>query len=189
MDLSVWDYHNYIGKINTYRPNGCKYPYQWTQEKTEKNKINGEAIKGSLGKSEQTELTTETLSVASSSIEVQETFWSRDLSSMKTTFQTADTRDSSKANSMYYELLCEDVENPFYSYWLASRFVYNTSDSAVFGLFNVSFNGVSNGYTLYSTGHSFSKSYCVCPVVSIPSNVIDLSINYETVGKWNLKNS
>lgn len=141
MDLSVWDYHNYseYGNTRTYETNK-NYPYQWTQEKTEKSKIDGNLINGTIGQSEQKELTEKTYSEATTSIEVQKTYWNRNNSDMQSNFQKADTRDNTKANSMYYELLCNNGTS---YYWLASRYANASSSSlAAFGLRSVNSGSV-----------------------------------------------
>ena len=103
---------------------------------------------------------------------------------MSSNFELADTRDNTKANSMYYELLCNNGSS---YYWLASRYV-DTSESsyAHFGLRYVSYGDV-DGLGMFDSnfyaGYGFAY---VRPVVSLPSNVIDLNTDYVSVGKWNL---
>ena len=186
MDLSVWDYHNYseYGNTRTYETNK-NYPYQWTQEKTEKSKIDGNLINGTIGQSEQKELTEKTYSEATTSIEVQRTYWNRNNSDMQSNFQKADTRDNTKANSMYYELLCNNGTS---HYWLASRCARtNRSSSAGFGLRNVDYGNV-NGYSMFSSDADVSgHGIRVRPVVSLPSNIINIDTDYDTEGTWKLK--
>lgn len=187
----VWDYHNYVSDTNTKYGDTYTYttdryyPYQWTQEITEKSKIDGKAITGSLGKSEQTALTTETSSQASTSIETQQTYWDRNDSDMKTNFQTADTRDNMKANSMYYELLCNNGTS---FYWLASRFVDNYHPSyADFGLCEMQYGGVS-GYGMFASDSDMvDYNHYVRPVVSLPSSIIDISTEYDENTGWTIK--
>ncbi len=191
MDLSIWDYHNYMSGTNTkygdtytYTSN-LYYPYQWIQETAEKSKIDGKAIIGTLGESEQTALTEETYLQASTSIEARQTYWYRSNSNIKTNFQTADTRDSTKANSMYDELLCNNGNS---YYWLASRYV-GTDDSscAHFGLHYVNGGDVDGHYMFNSNSVVHGNSRCVRPVVSLPVDAINISTQYnENIG-WSLK--
>ena len=103
---------------------------------------------------------------------------------MSSNFESADTRDITKANSMYYELLCNNGSS---YYWLASRYV-DTGDSsyANFGLRWLNVGDVSS-LDMFSSNSfaSYGFSY-VRPVVSLPSNVIDLNTDYVSVVKWNL---
>ena len=103
---------------------------------------------------------------------------------MSSNFESADTRDITKANSMYYELLCNNGSS---YYWLASRNAgAGESSYAHFGLRFVSSGVVGGGGMFYSdSGASLGSDY-VRPVVSLPSNVIDLNTDYVSVGKWNL---
>lgn len=191
MDLSIWDYHNYVSETNTKYGNtytyttNRNYPYQWTQETTDKSKIDGNAITGTLGKSEQMELTTETYSQASNSIEFQQTYWSRSTLDIVTNFKTADTRDTTKANSMYYELLCNNGSS---YYWLASRFAdtYNSSYANV-GLYIVNNDGV-HGNGMFNSSSGIDSNNCfIYPVVSLPASMIDISIEYNESTGWGLK--
>ena len=186
MDLSVWDYHNYseYGNTRTYETNK-NYPYQWTQEKTEKSKIDGNLINGTIGQSEQKELTEKTYSEATTSIEVQKTYWNRNNSDMQSNFQKADTRDNTKANSMYYELLCNNGTS---HYWLASRFAGTSNSSdADFGLHFVTSGNVYGIGMFYSGAHVSSNTTRVRPVVSLPSNIINIDTDYNTAKTWKLK--
>lgn len=103
---------------------------------------------------------------------------------MSSNFESADTRDITKANSMYYELLCNNGSS---YYWLASRYV-NTGGSscADFGLRRVDLGSVSGNSMFDSASYAHSNNYYVRPVVSLQSNVIDLNTDYVSVGKWNL---
>lgn len=113
---------------------------------------------------------------------VTQTYWILGKSTMSSNFETADTRDTTKANSMYYELLCNSG-----NCWLASRFAYAISSSwADFGLRYVYFGDVSGGVMFGSRSSASSDFNVIRPVVSLPSDVIDLNTNYETIGKWNL---
>ena len=186
MDLSVWDYHNYNGDgtTKTYETNK-NYPYQWEQEKTEKSKIDGNLINGTLGQSEQKELTEEKYSEATTSIEVEGTDWSRSAEKMKSNFKEADTRDETKANSMYYELLCN---NGNLCYWLASRYANpDFSSYAIFGLRYVSFGDMLCKTLFYSDADVDYLSNRVRPVVSLKSNIINIDTDYDTEGTWKLK--
>ena len=104
---------------------------------------------------------------------------------MQSNFQKADTRDNTKANSMYYELLCNNGTS---HYWLASRCARtNRSSSAGFGLRNVDYGNV-NGYSMFSSDADVSgHGIRVRPVVSLPSNIINIDTDYDTEGTWKLK--
>ena len=155
------------------------------QEKTEKSKIDGNLINGTIGQSEQKELTEKTYSEATTSIEVQKTYWNRNNSDMQSNFQKADTRDNTKANSMYYELLCNNGTS---HYWLASRYANtNHSSNADFGLRRVDYGDVS-GNNVFSSGAGVYYYYNrVRPVVSLPSNIINIDTDYNTAKTWKLK--
>ena len=192
MDLNVWDYHDSAntgtstkyGDTYTYKTNRY-YPYQWAQERTEKSKIDGSLITGTLGESEQRALTEETSSQAGSSIETQQTYWYRSAADMQSNFKAVDTRDSSKASSMYYELLCNNGSS---SYWLASRYVSTSNSSyAYFGLRRVNYGYVGGLYMFNSISNMGSNGNCVRPVVSLPSNLIDVSTEYDEATGWAIK--
>ena len=193
MDLEVWDYHDYTndgvkyGETRTYETNKY-YPYQWAQENSTKNKINGSLTNGTLGQSEQQSLTEDTYSEANTSIEVEQTYWYRSNDNMKTTFKEADTREEENKTSMYYELLCNNGNS---YYWLASH----SSDASDTSSANFGFRGVYNGAISSDrlsnsdgiTNGNYDRYDRVRPVVSLPSGVIDLETDYNTEGTWNLK--
>ena len=191
MDLSVWDYHNdvYYGDVETFETNK-KYPYQWTQEKTEKSKIDGNLINGTLGQSEQKELTEETYSEATTSIEVEIKSWDRSSEKMKSNFKEADTRDKTKSNSMYYELLLY-INNKYPFYWLATRVTSDWNHNSVaFGLYSVDYeNGIIDSTLFKSDEGDGEWEYTkrLLPVVSLPSNIINIDTDYDTEGTWKLK--
>lgn len=192
MDLTIWDYHNYISEKtstkygNTYIYDTNRYyPYQWTQENTEKSKIDGNAITGTLGKSEQRVLTIESSSQATNSIEVQQTYWYRSSSDIQSNFKVADTRDATAVNSMYYELLCN---NGNFYYWMASRYVYaNDISCAEFGLRDVYYGEVGCNVMFSSNSNLSSGYHYVRPVVSLPSSMIDINTEYNESTGWGLK--
>lgn len=113
---------------------------------------------------------------------VTQTYWYSDMSS---NFESADTRDTAKANSMYYELLGNNRSS---YYWLASRYVDTSSSSyADFGLRLVYYGSVHGNNMFNSNSDATSAAtISVRPVVSLPSNIIDLNTDYVSVGKWNL---
>lgn len=120
----------------------------------------------------------------SGDLTVTQTYWYLDASTMGANFELADTRDTTKANSMYYELLCNNGNS---YYWLASCYVYAGGSSyADFGLRRVNNGDVAGSGMFLSNSDMYSYDRFVRPIVSLPSNVIDLDTNYETVGKWNL---
>ena len=104
---------------------------------------------------------------------------------MQSNFQKADTRDNTKANSMYYELLCNNGTS---DYWLASRFANTFSSSnAAFGLRYV-INGHVYGTSMFYSDADVNYNYNrVRPVVSLPSNIINIDTDYNEVGTWKLK--
>ena len=104
---------------------------------------------------------------------------------MKSNFKEADTRDETKANSMYYELLCNNGNS---DYWLASRYAdAKWLSCADFGLRFV-FNGkMTTFYLLYSDADVRTGGARVRPVVSLPSNIINIDTDYDTEGAWKLK--
>ena len=190
-DKMIWDYHDYTdndgvkyGETRTYETNKY-YPYQWAQEKSTKNKIDGSSTNGTLGQSEQQSLTENTYSEANTSIEVEQTYWYRSNDNMKTTFKEADTREEENKTSMYYKLLCNNGNS---YYWLASRY-YSTyyASGAYFGLGHVFSGGIGSYYLFISDGYASSNDNRVRPVVSLPSGVIDLETDYNTEGTWNLR--
>ena len=94
------------------------YPLQWKND----NGIDGES-----NQTQVTEYGTENNAKAqeSDTLTVTQTYWYLSSSDMQSNFISADTRDTSKSNSMYYELLFNTNR-----YWLASRFV-STNQSIV----------------------------------------------------------
>ena len=191
INLSVWNYRDYgsqteyeYGKARTYSINRY-YPYQWTLEKTDKSKIDGNIITGVWEKSEQRVKTRETSTQASSSIEVQQIYWNRTDTEMKGNFQIADARDTTQATTMYYELLCNNGSS---NYWLASRCVntYNSSYAA-FGLRGVIDGSVDGIAMFYSNSTTSSDNKYVRPVVSLPSDIINTNVEYDTGIGWEVK--
>lgn len=186
MDLNVWNYHSFSGYGTTKKYETDKnYPYQWTQEKTEKSKIDGSTINGTLGQSEQEELTEETYDEATTSIEVEQIEWYRSASDMEVGFKKANTRDSTKTNSMYYELLCDYGKS---DYFLASRGTgIEYSSGADFGLKFVVHGDINYDPLITSNAAEGKLYYSVRPVVSLKSNIINLDTDYNTTGTWKLK--
>ena len=69
-------------------------------------------------------------------------------------------------------------------YWVASRFVNTSSDSAGFGLRDA--DAYTDGYGLfYSNGYTGNGNYRLRPVVSLSSSI--LSETKDASGAWNLK--
>ena len=85
-----------------------------------------------------------------------------------------------------------DIQNMLFNgvYWLASRCVDTYSSSA-----NVYVRNVNGGNTNASTMcgcfssnlYEYSSVYAVRPVVTLKSDIIDVSTNYSTEGEWKLK--
>lgn len=119
----------------------------------------------------------------SENLTVTQTDWDLGENTLRANFETANTRDTTKANSMYYELLCDKGRS---CYWLASRSVDSCNEAyAIFGIRCMSYGNIYGGL-MRSTSYPFTDRAAVRPVVSMPSDVIDLNTNYETIGKWNL---
>ena len=90
-----------------------------------------------------------------------------------------------------------DIQNMLFNenYWLASRCINAYFDNANFNVrcvFGISAStGAStlcngNSSELNDYGHGVS-SYAVLPVVTLKSDIIDVSTNYSTEGEWKLK--
>ena len=156
------------------------YPLQWK---------NDNGIEGESKQIEAIEYTTENDAQAENdtSLTVIQTYWYLSSSNMQSNFISAVTRDDSKSNDMYYELLCNNGD---LNYWLASRCVnayYN--DFPEFGIrtvnngdihFNIMFSAME--YMPLGEGDNYVR-----PVVMIQANVIDTSTDYEIEGYWKLK--
>lgn len=138
-----------VYKTGTYTYSGNKwYPLQWKND----NGVEGESEPKNPTETDIKEYATEDVAKAQEStgnLTVTQTSWHLDSSDMSSNFESADTRDTAKANSMYYELL---VNNGSSYYWLASRSVgtSNASSCACFGLRYVSFGSVYGGLMLDS---------------------------------------
>ena len=173
-----------VYKTGTYPYSSIKwYPLQWKQD----NGIEGESKPKNPESSDIISYASEDNAKAqetSGDLTVTQTYWHLGSSDMSSNFESADTRDITKANSMYYELLCNNGSS---YYWLASRYVNtNSSSFANFGLRYVRHGGVDGSSVFDSSSGARSNDDCVRPVVSLPSNVIDLNTDYVSVGKWNL---
>ena len=156
------------------------YPLQWKKD----NGIDGESDQTQV-----TEYATESnaKSQENDTLTVTQTFWSLTSNEMKSNFISADTRDTSKSNSMYYELLCNNGGS--LSSWLASRCV-NTDDfgAANFGLSTVTYGYISFSYMFYSYGITGDNFNNVRPIVSLKSDIINIDAGYdENNGGWQLK--
>lgn len=188
MNLSAWDYHNYVnsygkvqyGNATTYS-NSYHYPYQWTNERSEKNAEDGVLTNGTLGQSEQSELTTETYITKAHTVE--QTCWERTL--YNNNFKTINTRNNQIDSSIYYNILLGQVSGNWF--WISSRCSDCQSDYGDFGLFNVYGNDIDfteliRGYTSGENGYAKLR-----PIITLPKSALDLSANYEETGVWNLK--
>ena len=86
-----------------------------------------------------------------------------------------------------------DIQNMLFNgnYWIASRCISADSSSVSFYVRNVSgdtidMNDLYYGYASNLEEHAYS--YCaVRPVVTLESDIIDVSTNYSTEGEWKLK--
>lgn len=157
------------------------YPLQWKKD----NGIIGESEPKNPSDSDIKEYATENDAIAeeNDTLTVTQTFWAS--SEMQSNFISADTRDTTKATSMYYELLCNNGR-PYY--WLASRFVNaNNSSYSGFGLRCVII-GYVDGYNMFfSNGNTDFSGYFVRPAVSLKSNIINTDDGYNETTGWSLK--
>lgn len=120
-----------VYKTGTYPYSSKWYPLKWKEDKgivgesDPKYPTSSDIIPYASEDYAKTQETSEKLTVT-------QTYWYLDASTMSTNFETANTRDTTKANSMYYELLCNNGSS---YYWLASRCVATGDSSyAYFGL-------------------------------------------------------
>ena len=103
------------------------YPLQWKND----NGTTGESKQETVT-SYETEADAKAQETAGDDLIVTQTYWYLLASDIQSNFISADTRDTTKATSMYYELLCNNGSS---YYWLASRFVDAFSSSySFFGL-------------------------------------------------------
>ena len=99
-------------------------------------------------------------------------------------------------NTFYYynksKIENTDIQNMLFNenYWLASRCI-NTFGSADFHVRYVHDSNASSDFLCYGNSSCFSEnSYDGCavrPVVTLKSDIIDVSTNYSTEGEWKLK--
>lgn len=168
--------HEY-GKTTSYQYSKY-YPLQWNND----NELQGRSKSNSLQ-----EYKTEDDAICkdhNGDLTVAVTHWSLDKNTMETNFEQADTRDKTKANSMYYELLCAGGSS---NYWLASRSVLTTStDSATVGLQKVDYGIVAVGGLYHMDKRIDSESNYIRPVVSLPANVINTDVEYNDETGWSL---
>ena len=165
---------------NTYSYSSNKwYPLQWKND----NGITGESKQETVT-SYETEADAKAQETESDLI-VTQTHWYLSSSDMQSNFISADTRDTTKASSMYYELLCNNGSS---YYWLASRYVRTDNSSYFnFGLRGVGRGSVRGAIMFYSRGYAtFDGSY-VRPVVSLKSNIINTDGGYNETTGWSLK--
>ena len=155
------------------------YPLQWKND----NGTTGESKQETVT-SYETEADAKAQETAGGLI-VTQTYWYLSASDIQSNFISADTRDTTKATSMYYELLCNNGSS---YYWLASRYVltYNSSYS-YFGLRNVDRGRVGGYRMFFSSGNTDSNSYYVRPVVPLKSNIINTDDGYNETTGWSLK--
>lgn len=156
------------------------YPKQWKNDRgIEGESKSNDLIEYATEEEAKLQETTEDLTVTL-------TYWPKSALEMKSNFKTADTRDEAKADSIYYELLCNNGAS--YYYWLASRYVYTPDVSYVyFGLRSIHDGGVAGTYMLNSDSSEGSYGYGIRPVVSLPSSVIDISTEYNEDTGWKMK--
>ena len=166
-----------IGKTVSYKYS-TYYPLQWKND----NELQGRSKSNSLQ-----EYKTEDDAIykdKDGDLTVASAHWSLDRNIMETNFEMADTRDKTKANSMYYELLCAGGSS---NYWLASRSVLTVStDSAKVGLQKVDYGMVAVGGLYYMDKTLDSEANYIRPVVSLPANVINTDAEYNDETGWSL---
>lgn len=186
LDPEVWDFRSYRdGSVKLQYGDSLVYgaayfPFQWSQEKTEKSKIDEKVIIGKLGKSEQIELTTKLHTLATNSIEAQMTYWFRSSRDLKGGFREADTRDPSQRGEFYYRALCRDN---YYDYFVASRYV-KPSSPVDFGIFIVT-SGTVSGTNLFLSNTSNSEPHAPFrPIVMLPGDKLDISSGYDAESGW-----
>ena len=156
------------------------YPLQWKND----NGTTGESKQETVT-SYETEADAKAQETAGDDLIVTQTYWHLSASDIQSNFISADTRDTTKATSMYYELLCNNGSS---YYWLASRYV-GTGHSSLssFGLRSVNNGDVSGTVMFGSGGSTSSNDYSVRPVVSLKSNIINTDDGYNETTGWSLK--
>ena len=87
-----------------------------------------------------------------------------------------------------------DIQNILFkeNYWLASRCIETISESISFYVRmeyggNVHAHNLCYGYGIYDLDENTGANCAVRPIVTLKSNVIDLSTNYSEEGAWKLK--
>ena len=155
------------------------YPLQWKND----NGTTGESKQETVT-SYETEADAKAQETAGDLI-VTQTYWYLSASDIQSNFISADTRDTTKATSMYYELLCNNGSS---YYWLASRCVTTSNSSySGFGLRYVNSGLVYRGYMFDSNDRPSSTGNYVRPVVSLKSNIINTDDGYNETTGWSLK--
>ena len=156
------------------------YPLQWKND----NGTTGESKQETVT-SYETEADAKAQETAGDDLIVTQTYWYLSASDIQSNFISADTRDTTKATSMYYELLCNNGSS---YYWLASRCVRTDgSDYPTFGIRQLSL-GVVGGWALFwATGYANDEDFSVRPVVSLKSNIINTDDGYNETTGWSLK--
>ena len=172
---------NVYGETYSYSSNRW-YPLQWKND----NGIDGES-----NQTQVTEYATEDDAKAqeNGTLTVTQTYWFLRSTDMQSNLISADTRDTSKSNSMHYELFCNNGY-----YFLASRYVKAENSACQFGLRFVSSN-IIDGRQLFDSndrtnqGSTDFKIYSIRPLVSLKSDIINIDAGYdESNGGWQLKN-
>jgi hypothetical protein len=86
-----------------------------------------------------------------------------------------------------------DIQNMLFNgnYWLASRCIVTSYNQAYFDVRSVDGDDTDAYYLCYGYSSNFNEiarsSCAVRPVVTLKSDIIDVSTNYSTEGKWKLK--
>ena len=179
-------YENYTASTGTkygdpYHYSSNKwYPLQWKND----NGTTGESKQETVT-SYETEADAKAQETAGDDLIVTQTYWHLSASDIQSNFISADTRDTTKATSMYYELLCNNGSS---YYWLASRFVFTSNSSySNFGLRIVKDGYVNGNNMFYSYDNTSNNDFYVRPVVSLKSNIINTDDGYNETTGWSLK--
>ena len=200
IDTSKYDYTNYI----KFTPNknykygepitaeNSYYPATWKLEKSQNNKINGVATNGTLGMSEQNELTTEEAIGPVSNYEAELKEWENQLPANY--FLPAETKQSLSDTNIYCQLF-----NSNNDYYLATR-ATSVADSTFFvegpyfgflkvGKPSASSLGVSSINTYESEDNTgFVTEYYMRAIIEIPMDSINLGIgNGDQLTPWGTK--
>lgn len=163
--------------LNAYMEKNSNYPIIYEQEILRSIDNNGKVISTGLGISEQVKLglieATDNNALngylQATSIQPTQTYWSKDNSFLKTSFQT------NKNGVSYYELLMPDDNTT--SYWIASRCVSTHENECLFTVSRV-FEGNIDAIDIFSSNSNPNDdSNGLFPIVSLKTDLISGDIN------------